>query len=988
METPGVSLFQGSDSIKLNSSNQREEEEEFIAEERKRKDELNNLFQNAFDDLIEEEDGEDDDDEVSTPNSSHCGSEAHPHHYSGSFCSDTDRSYSSVGQNNIPQHQMYPTHDTHDTNRNYNNHIVIPAINGKISERPEDADPRYCPRENTAEIESHVDAYKRAELHSIEQLKVLYDVRMREIERLKKELDAERHGKEQILRKLAICETEKSGILSNNKQINETLELSNKKVKELESEVCILKDEMDKVEKERDKCKSEVEILQMENLNLKQQMTVMQRCEDIVDRKAHFEAVTESLKRKHEQEILSLQQQYDLALQKIREKEDAQTQIEKKLEEIERRHVATLLNKCDATVRQEATVKTLLDQANAEKLELTKKINALQAECNMLRNDLEQYESISRQRLFNNSSSDEHETDSMIQLGISSKKSDKISKNHSSTAHHSYNHYTDDMVAKLKDELHRAIIGQRSKRNEIKKLQEQVQQKEMFINTMKEREQSYMNQVDTLKQEIANVNELLKNSIENSKQDKLTERIISLETEVQKLNSERENYLKQIETLENDIKSLQIKLKQEEMNKKRLGDEYIEFHDKEIAKLNEEQQKLFKEKELEWSKKMEEILNENDEVKRLYLEIRSLKESLIKQLEEESAKVDNYMKERDELKLISDRLKDNVKSLENHILGLNQDKQDLENKLETLKKEYTKSGSSDDKIQNEVFIMANGSHINLEKMREEVALAKLKFIELEKSMKLEYDERIAKLQTENKKLKDLLMEKELKLTELTTKQCNKVDASTLTQENDQRPDVSVINAKYLEDNHQLQQEIDRLKTLEFQKSQEILKMEFEYQQKLQNDLEEFEAKLLAKHKEELSLTEDNIKKMCVQYYASEINKLMENHKMQIENIGKQYTMKIKEIENILLKKEADLKELNSKLERNKKEIEELNVKLNNARKKALSYKNALTKAKTVIPEMYNSLSTHINDKVEAINLKEMLVEKHIKAIENELKVRT
>lgn len=40
MDMPGISLFQGSDSIRLNNSNQREEEEEFIAEEKKRKAEV------------------------------------------------------------------------------------------------------------------------------------------------------------------------------------------------------------------------------------------------------------------------------------------------------------------------------------------------------------------------------------------------------------------------------------------------------------------------------------------------------------------------------------------------------------------------------------------------------------------------------------------------------------------------------------------------------------------------------------------------------------------------------------------------------------------------------------------------------------------------------------------------------------------------------------------------------------------------------------
>lgn len=44
------------------------------------------------------------------------------------------------------------------------------------------------------------------------QLKVLYDVRLREIEKLKNDLEAERDEKEHILRKLNVCEHDKKKV--------------------------------------------------------------------------------------------------------------------------------------------------------------------------------------------------------------------------------------------------------------------------------------------------------------------------------------------------------------------------------------------------------------------------------------------------------------------------------------------------------------------------------------------------------------------------------------------------------------------------------------------------------------------------------------------------------------------------------------------------------------------------------------------------------
>lgn len=49
-------------------------------------------------------------------------------------------------------------------------------------------------------------------------------------------------------------------------------------------------------------------------------MKVMQRCDGLVARDKQFENTIETLKIKHRKEINSLEQQYESALQKIREK--------------------------------------------------------------------------------------------------------------------------------------------------------------------------------------------------------------------------------------------------------------------------------------------------------------------------------------------------------------------------------------------------------------------------------------------------------------------------------------------------------------------------------------------------------------------------------------------------------------------------------------------------------------------------------------------
>ncbi|XP_030562133.1 golgin subfamily B member 1 [Drosophila novamexicana] len=56
MNTPGVSLFQGAETLKVNSTLERQEEEEALQDQKRREAELGNLLENAFDDLDDEDD--------------------------------------------------------------------------------------------------------------------------------------------------------------------------------------------------------------------------------------------------------------------------------------------------------------------------------------------------------------------------------------------------------------------------------------------------------------------------------------------------------------------------------------------------------------------------------------------------------------------------------------------------------------------------------------------------------------------------------------------------------------------------------------------------------------------------------------------------------------------------------------------------------------------------------------------------------------------
>lgn len=81
-----------------------------------------------------------------------------------------------------------------------------------------------------------------------------------------------------------------------------------------------------------------------------------------------------------------------------------------------------------------------------------------------------------------------------------------------------------------------------------------------------------------------------------------------------------------------------------------------------------------------------------------------------------------------------------------------------------------------------------------------------------------------------KKINSYYFHQEENISKLRKVNCTKVDTATFTGDNI-LPEVSLINENQIEEINKLEKEIERLKALELNKSQEILKLEFEYQSK-------------------------------------------------------------------------------------------------------------------------------------------------------------
>lgn len=105
-----------------------------------------------------------------------------------------------------------------------------------------------------------------------------------------------------------------------------------------------------------------------------------------------------------------------------------------------------------------------------------------------MHSDLSQYESAVKLGIVN--FEDESESDSVVQLGLSKSKSRSTSRLPSN-----------DLNYKLRGELTRSLVGQRLKREEIKRLRATLEAKEKEIQFMKEQEKKYFQEVEKFKVE-------------------------------------------------------------------------------------------------------------------------------------------------------------------------------------------------------------------------------------------------------------------------------------------------------------------------------------------------------------------------------------------------------------------------------------------------------------------------------------------------------
>ncbi|XP_023701619.1 centrosomal protein of 152 kDa isoform X3 [Cryptotermes secundus] len=595
MPLPVMSIFQGSEDLQLDTSLQHLEEDEAEEDQERRNKELHDLLTNAFDDLM--------DDDLSSLSSS-CHS-----------------SHVIEGTENRPSVSMEKQPPASERKKNFSGRHSDLKDTGDSSQVSEHY--QYCFR-NTPYDESN-QQYRRTDYGSVEQLQVLYEVRVREVQELAQQVEELKeqaaHEKDQMYRRLALAQAEKERATLQYAQSAQNVVTSREKVLELEKEVETLRLNLENVQQSNLKLSRELDVAHLLVKDLEEKLSLLERG-SVSNRDTLLRGVQE----KHDKEILSFKSQMESITAKLSAKDSECDGLRQRLTDLTRTHEALLVEKTDTINQLMANLEESQRQCQklvanvdngklvAEKEQLEKNVNKLKMELDTVRSDLKHYEAMAQFGLLGPEDSDSFRMDSKPQP-------------------------SNDLNIRLRDELQRCLAGLRMKRDEIKRLKAQLLDRDKVIQTMRDQEAAYLAQADSFKVDAKNLLDQL-HKCQSAKGN--SEDIMKLESQISQLQSELTAVKADKYRLEGELVILREASVEEKLRAiDQHSEEYIQWHDKAVARVRQEANKQIEAMNADFSIRLREAQKECDEVKQLYIEVCSSKENLTGLLEcEQKAKRD------------------------------------------------------------------------------------------------------------------------------------------------------------------------------------------------------------------------------------------------------------------------------------------------------------------------------------------------------------
>jgi len=724
MSDPAQSLFCGGADLQLDNldQQQREEEEEEREEAARLDAQLAQKLEGAFDDL----DFDDDDSSLCSPP----GAIRHDGHgvamvtpgagaqmkylTSTPYGQGEQEMYGNMDQQNHIQYQ--PTTPYHNFQQlqveetNFETPFVGRNFDGFGEDMRANHD-RFGEDLNKSDSEKVLAKKLGVVTFKNDDLDILYKARGKEIDRLEKELADKKSEFDSELRQtrhqLAMANAENQNQAGSADQMQMVLSDARRENKILTEEVHELNSKLKSVSMENQKFLTESEGNTAVIAQLQSQLTQLQSNDTVLKARQQHDATVRSLLERHKGEVASLRVEIDHANNRATRSEQEKFVLNDKLASAVAGHemavkvrveeVGELSSKLTMAIRNNETgqLKEELDRMRAELSLEQRERTRVTTDKKKLEGDLEQL----RVEIGALEALQGGHSDSMVQLGLNGAEGGGGGGSQ-----------------RVKEELHRSLVGNRTKRGEISRLESSLRSREGDLEELRRREGELVRQVENLRTEMEGLRENKRYNDNNS--------------------AESEFRFKELERLRTEVDELE----KQNIELKRHVSEIIEDNDTEKQEAIDE---LREEYEIQVKEAVEETRALMDgELKKLRIELEVYSKTLLE-------------------------IRNNYTSLEEKNAGLVEKIKELEEELEEKERIITNPKASGDRVEHRENIdklrqnMQNDLERDMKaKMEDEILKVKK---EVTHVMEEQYDQRLLKVKLEQREVWE--MEAKLKTEE-------------------------------------------------------------------------------------------------------------------------------------------------------------------------------------------------------------------------------
>ncbi|KAM4035832.1 centrosomal protein of 152 kDa [Anomaloglossus baeobatrachus] len=409
------------------------------------------------------------------------------------------------------------------------------------------------------------------------QLQVLYKARGRQLEELSAKLEESERQLRYLNHQLSIVKDEKDGMAMSLQECQSLLQNTKEVELQLLGKIAALEKTVSGLTTNDEQLRKELKVAKLAMDSMQQQVIDLRRSDSIHRAREQHEAVVTMLKKKNEEQLLSLQQKLDEVNAAFTEQKEICFRLEQQVKLSERNQEEIKMEKTEiinrltrsleesqkqcanllhtGSIQENTKLQIQLQQLQSSKLLGDGMNKALQAEINELKEQINMYESAAKMGVFINREEEQELSDSYMDLGIRKVNWQKSQISRGMHTGVKKDLSSDQIVTELKTELERCLNSNKTKRQQIVQLQSDLKGYQAKTEELKKLLESAEKEAKECKSNSSNCVSRLESSSLCSRGAETDQEIQRLQVEKQQMHQEIEKHLQCINELTtNDAK--------------------------------------------------------------------------------------------------------------------------------------------------------------------------------------------------------------------------------------------------------------------------------------------------------------------------------------------------------------------------------------------------------------------------------------------------